>query len=84
MEALGKVEECLFGGSIRIPWHAPPPKSILDVGCGSGTWAQKVAKLLPDTEVLGVDLSPTYVADEPDNLSFEVIKLCLSTDYIGR
>jgi 2-polyprenyl-3-methyl-5-hydroxy-6-metoxy-1,4-benzoquinol methylase len=34
------------------------PNRILDVGTGTGIWAQEMAELFPDAEVIGTDLSP--------------------------
>lgn len=66
----------LWQTSVRIP-IANPAIKILDVGCGSGIWAREIAEVLPRSQVMGVDLSPTYLPEEPnrlipDNLSFEV------------
>jgi len=66
----------LWQTSIRVPVRNPAMR-ILDVGCGSGIWAQEVAEALPRSRVVGVDLSPTYIYEEPnrpipDNLFFEV------------
>ena len=36
------------------------PKRILDLGCGSGSWCSHMASKHPDTEVLGIDLSPEW------------------------
>lgn len=33
------------------------PKGILDVGCGTGRWAQEVATQFPQSKVFGLDLS---------------------------
>jgi ubiquinone/menaquinone biosynthesis C-methylase UbiE len=35
---------------------------VLDVGCGTGEWSRRVAQLLPEAEVLGVDVLPESVA----------------------
>ncbi len=69
----------LWQSSLRVPINHPAVK-ILDVGCGSGIWAREIAEVLPRGQVMGVDLSPTVLPDEPgrhhpDNLSFEVPSL---------
>ena len=66
----------LWQTSVRVP-IAHPAIKILDVGCGSGIWAREVAEVLPRSQVTGVDLTPTYLLEEPnrlipDNLFFEV------------
>lgn len=33
-------------------------KRVLDVGCGSGRWAEELAKMYPHTEVEGMDIKP--------------------------
>ncbi|KAK1979115.1 S-adenosyl-L-methionine-dependent methyltransferase [Colletotrichum cereale] len=45
---------------------------VLDVGTGTGLWAMDYADLHPESEVLGVDLSPIQPQDVPPNLKFEV------------
>jgi trans-aconitate methyltransferase len=67
----------LWETSVRVPVPHQAPR-ILDVGCGSGIWAKEVAEVLPRAQIVGVDLSPTFLLDEPGrpipaNLSFEVI-----------
>jgi len=67
----------LWETSVRVPVPHQAPR-ILDVGCGSGIWAKEVAEVLPRSQIVGVDLSPTFLLDEPGrpippNLSFEVI-----------
>ena len=57
----------------------PPPKRILDAGCGSGSMARLLAARCPDARVVGVDIRPDYVAYAQEraqreglgNLSFE-------------
>lgn len=34
------------------------PKSILDVGCGTGRWAMEMARQFPEANVIGIDLLP--------------------------
>ena len=67
----------LWQTSVRVP-VAHPSVKILDVGCGSGIWAREVAEVLPHGQVLGVDLSPTFLPEDPQrphspNLTFEVL-----------
>ena len=35
--------------------------SILDIGCGPGSWAINVATLFPDANVIGIDISQVMV-----------------------
>jgi SAM-dependent methyltransferase len=43
-----------------------PGMRILDVGCGGGQFALRLAHQFPDVEVVGVDLSPDQVARSRD------------------
>ncbi|PLN84923.1 S-adenosyl-L-methionine-dependent methyltransferase [Aspergillus taichungensis] len=55
--------------------HAPitqPPKHILDIGTGKGSWALDIADMYPSATVRGVDLYPPPVNWEPPNCVFEV------------
>src|SRR5699024_3656079 len=38
--------------------HDRPPRTVLDLGIGSGLTAKKVAEALPEARILGVDASP--------------------------
>lgn len=53
------------------------PTSILDVGCGGGFFAEKLARRYPQAQVLGIDLNPMAIefANErplPANLRIEL------------
>ncbi|PVF94106.1 S-adenosyl-L-methionine-dependent methyltransferase [Serendipita vermifera] len=50
------------------------PKRILDLGCGTGSWACEMARRFPHASVLGVDLAPPPVdtGGFPPNLRFEI------------
>ena len=66
----------LWQTSVWVP-VAHPFVKILDVGCRSEIWAREVAEVLPHGQVLGVDLSPTFLPEDPQcpilpNLTFEV------------
>lgn len=47
-------------------------RRVLDVGTGTGAWAIDLADERPDTEVLGMDLSPIQPGWLPPNCSFYV------------
>ncbi|KAI9738576.1 MAG: hypothetical protein M1834_008080 [Cirrosporium novae-zelandiae] len=56
-------------------WLAPIPddvKEVLDVGCGTGTWAMDFAREHPQANVLGIDLCPTEPPSVPPNCTFKV------------
>jgi len=44
--------------------------AILDVGSGSGAWAVDMARLHPNTTILGIDLSESRPDDIPENCRF--------------
>ncbi|KAI8151296.1 Secondary metabolism regulator LAE1 [Colletotrichum sp. SAR 10_70] len=46
-------------------------RRVLDVGTGTGLWAIEFGEAHPESEVLGVDLSPP-LAEVPPNVTFEV------------
>lgn len=43
-------------------YDLPPSATVLDVGCGTGEWSRRVAQLLPQAEIVGVDVLPASVA----------------------
>lgn len=53
------------------------PSSLLDVGCGEGVVTERIARLLPDANVVGIDADDLRLASEwmrrrQGNLSFRV------------
>ncbi|RDW79374.1 S-adenosyl-L-methionine-dependent methyltransferase-20 [Coleophoma cylindrospora] len=63
-----------LGGKL---FSAPIPKEqnlhrVLDVGTGTGIWAVDFADEHPESEVIGVDLSPIQPRFVPPNLIFEI------------
>ncbi|KEZ39585.1 hypothetical protein SAPIO_CDS9496 [Scedosporium apiospermum] len=49
-----------------------PFNRVLDAGCGTGIWAVDFADEHPETQVIGVDLSPIQPSFVPPNVSFFV------------
>lgn len=49
-------------------------------GCGTGTWANEMAREFPHTETIGIDIAPTPVdaASSPPNVRFEINGTCSS------
>ena len=45
-----------FHGNFAAPLQNP--RSILDVGCGTGRWAREIAQTFPRAHVEGVDINP--------------------------
>ncbi len=61
--------------TLRGNYAAPinNPRSILDVGCGTGRWAVEMASLYPHANVFGVDITPPENAPGmaiPENCAF--------------
>ncbi|KIO19827.1 hypothetical protein M407DRAFT_246052 [Tulasnella calospora MUT 4182] len=53
------------------PQKEVPQPTILDIGTGSGIWAEEMAREFPHAQVLGVDLTPvTPDANTPPNCRF--------------
>jgi SAM-dependent methyltransferase len=48
------------------------PQRVLDLGAGTGLWAIQFADLHPESQVLGVDLSPIQPKSVPPNCTFQV------------
>ncbi|CAN8100941.1 unnamed protein product [Discula destructiva] len=52
--------------------HAPvkSPRNVLDIATGTGIWAMRFAKMHPDANVIGTDLSLIQPENAPPNVSF--------------
>ncbi|KAH8681994.1 methyltransferase domain-containing protein [Xylariales sp. PMI_506] len=48
------------------------PEKVLDLGTGTGIWAMEFAAQYPESDVLGVDVSPIQPPFVPENCHFEV------------
>ncbi|KAL4731187.1 hypothetical protein ACLX1H_000148 [Fusarium chlamydosporum] len=47
-------------------------RRVLDAGTGTGVWAMDYAEDHPETQVVGIDLSPTQPSFVPPNLTFYI------------
>ncbi|KAG8800376.1 hypothetical protein FRC16_003049, partial [Serendipita sp. 398] len=58
-------------------------KRILDLGCGTGTWAIEMAREYPHAQVVGVDLAPVPMDREaiPSNCQFEIDNINLGLSH---
>jgi SAM-dependent methyltransferase len=54
-------------------FDVPARARVLDAGCGSGAMTRLIASRHPDSEVIGVDLNPGYVAWARDRATIEGI-----------
>lgn len=78
-----------IGGFFPKEFDPSTARSILDLGCGPGGWAQEVAFAHPDIEVMGMDVSDTMIAyaqaqakvQHLDNLHFCVGDLLNPLDF---
>ncbi|EMR64082.1 putative methyltransferase domain-containing protein [Eutypa lata UCREL1] len=64
----------LFGGK---NYFAPlstvnPPRRILDIATGTGTWAIEMSDEFPNAEIIGTDLSPIQPNYVPENVHFYI------------
>jgi SAM-dependent methyltransferase len=62
----------LRGNLCLSPKNTQGAKRVLDVGTGTGIWAIEYADMHPESEVIGVDLSPIQPRLIPPNCSFEI------------
>ncbi|KAL4787886.1 S-adenosyl-L-methionine-dependent methyltransferase [Aspergillus varians] len=61
----------LIGGDLyRAPLPQQPPKRILDIGTGTGTWALEMAEEFSEADIVGTDLSPIQPSFSPPNCTF--------------
>ncbi|KAF7548590.1 hypothetical protein G7Z17_g6964 [Cylindrodendrum hubeiense] len=72
LELMHGVLNSVFDNRLIFP-PVRSPRRILDCGCGSGEWAVDVATQNPNAEVLGIDVSPHMIPENPpDNLELQV------------
>jgi len=56
------------------------PRSVLDVGTGTGQWPLDMAEMFPHANITGIDLSPIQPREVPENVFFE-IQDCSESDW---
>lgn len=91
LKQLGRVGRFLGGDRanfLELDRLDPPPRSILDIGCGGGQFALRAARRYPHVSIKGIDIDPEAIdfarqqqAQQKmalPNLSYEV---CSSTDF---
>ncbi|KAL2140269.1 hypothetical protein VTI28DRAFT_4024 [Corynascus sepedonium] len=61
--------------------RAHPPRKVLDIATGTGTWAVEMGDLYPEAEVIGTDLSPIQPAFVPPNVRFFIEDSSDDWDY---
>ena len=64
----------LLGGRL---YFAPltssnPPRRVLDIATGTGTWAIEMSDEFPNAEIYGTDLSPVQPTFVPENVHFYI------------
>ncbi|KAF7337867.1 S-adenosyl-L-methionine-dependent methyltransferase [Mycena venus] len=52
-----------------------PPPTVLDVGCGSGSWAIEMGSVYPQAQILGVDLAIGRSLHVPPNAQFKQLDI---------
>ncbi|ORY26586.1 S-adenosyl-L-methionine-dependent methyltransferase [Naematelia encephala] len=57
------------------------PFSVLDVGCGTGSWALEIALAYPNTQVTAIDLVTCPLPTYPNNLTFEIRDIVKNLPY---
>lgn len=84
LHQLGKVGEYLGGDRASykaIDLISPLPTSILDVGCGGGSFTQKLGKRYSSCQIKGIDISTEAISyakthNQRNNVTFDLCSLC--------
>ncbi|KAF4459273.1 Phosphoethanolamine N-methyltransferase 3 [Fusarium albosuccineum] len=71
-DLMHEMYRIILDGSLYAAPIGDSPQSVLDVGCGTGSWAIEFADEHPSADVCGVDLSPIQPSFVPPNCKFEV------------
>lgn len=55
--------------------------TVLDSGCGPGSWTLEMAKTYPNSTFHGVDASKVFPAEKPENAQFTVSNIANKIEY---
>ena len=59
-----------------------PPRRILDIATGTGTWAVEMSDEFPNAEIYGTDLSPIQPTFVPENVHFYIEDAYVVTPFL--
>lgn len=63
----------LDGRNYLAPWSQQnPPRKVLDVATGTGSWAIDMGDEFPEADIVGTDLSPIQATLVPPNVRFVI------------
>ncbi|KAI5805350.1 S-adenosyl-L-methionine-dependent methyltransferase [Peziza echinospora] len=72
LEIFHHVYSLMLDGELYCAPIGNSPKTILDIGTGTGIWAINMADRFPEAQVLGTDLSAIQPEWVPPNVRFEI------------
>ncbi|KAF9270828.1 S-adenosyl-L-methionine-dependent methyltransferase [Marasmius fiardii PR-910] len=78
-EIMGMYAPCM--DEIMVDDVPGEPKTILDLGCGSGSWIMEAARDYPNCSAVAVDLVPMQSQTLPPNLRSEVDDINLGLEH---
>ncbi len=67
-----EILKMVMGGDLHLaPFsRAHPPRKVLDIATGTGSWAIEMGDKYPEADIIGTDLSPIQPAFVPPNVRF--------------
>ncbi|KAK4104071.1 S-adenosyl-L-methionine-dependent methyltransferase [Parathielavia hyrcaniae] len=69
-----EIMKIVMDGRLHLAPFSPtcPPRKVLDIATGTGTWAIEMGDKYPQSDIIGTDLSPIQPAMVPPNVRFFV------------